>query len=365
MHCSERERLLPVPLDDDVVIADKAMLGLLALVQKIARAPTAVLIYGETGAGKEIVADCLHRSSTRANGPFVHLNCAAVPESLLESELFGYERGAFTGAHGKKRGLFEVADGGTLFLDEIGELSPAAQAKLLRALETRTIVPLGSTHARHVDFRIVSATHRDLQADVQAGRFRQDLFYRLNGFLLRVPPLRERPAEVVPLAELFARRFARVLGAAAAPLFDDAAIAAMLGYAWPGNVRELKNASEHAVLVCDGRPILPEHFPDAVTSPRSRGAEGGLPRDKLRERLAEMELISIDRAIAAEGGNATRAALRLGVSRGALLHKMRKHGLMLTRCYGVPAHDDARPSIRRAPIGPDRSPSGSDPRSSR
>ena len=207
---------LPLPSLPGVVVADDAMVHVFELVRKVAAAPTTVLILGETGVGKEVVAEQIHRQSPRAKGPFVRLNCGSLPETLLESELFGHEKGAFTGAERRKQGYLEAADGGTLFLDEIGELAPTMQSKLLRVLENRRVMRVGGREEIAVDVRIIAATNRDLDAEVKSGRFREDLYFRIAGFVIDVPPLRERPVEIVLLAELFARQFAQRLGVSAA-----------------------------------------------------------------------------------------------------------------------------------------------------
>jgi transcriptional regulator with PAS, ATPase and Fis domain len=255
------------------------------------------------------------------------LNCASLPETLLESELFGYERGAFTGADKRKQGYFEAATGGTLFLDEIGEMPLGLQAKLLHVLERRTITRVGSTQEVPVDVRLVAATHRDLERDCRAGRFREDLFFRVSGFTLIVPPLRDRRSEVVPLALFFAGAFAAELGQAA-PRFTDGADRALAGWDWPGNVRELKNAIERAVVLSGGAMIDVDHLPDKIrdaarrAAPRAPAAVGDM-----KEHLAEVERAAIEAALAEHGGNQTRAATRLGISRRALIYKMEKHGL--------------------------------------
>jgi DNA-binding NtrC family response regulator len=325
--------------DSQIVVLDPAMQRVYELVGRVAASPMTVLLLGETGVGKEVVAEALHRRSPRAKGPFVRLNCASLPETLLESELFGYEKGAFTGAERRREGYFEAAAGGTLLLDEIGELPPGTQVKLLRVLETRAIARLGGTRELKVDVRVVAATNRDLAAEVRAGRFREDLFFRISAFTLHVPPLRDRRSEILPLAEAFAVEFARSLGCAV-PEVTPAARARLVAYAWPGNVRELRNVIERAVVLGSGRIDLAD-LPDPV-----RGAAGPavgapaplavptptptFPGDEsaaIRDRMAAIERRAIEEALAATGGNQTRAAARLGLSRRALIYKMEKHGL--------------------------------------
>jgi len=308
------------------IILEPAMRRLYELVDRIADTPVTVLILGETGVGKELVADALHARSSRRAQPLVRLNCAALPENLLESELFGHERGAFTGAERRKVGYFEAASGGTLFLDEIGEMPAPLQAKLLRVLERRVITRVGGTAEIAVDVRLVCATHRDLEAEARAGRFREDLLFRVGGFTLAVPPLRDRLAEIAPLAEHFARGFAAELGQPA-PTLTAAARDALARHDWPGNVRELRNAVERAVVIA-GAVIDVEHLPDRVRNAglRAPSPPGAAPPD-MKEHLADVERAAIAAALAAAGGNQTRAAQQLGVSRRALIYKMEKYGL--------------------------------------
>ncbi|AUX44644.1 uncharacterized protein SOCE26_061100 [Sorangium cellulosum] len=317
--------------DADFIVADEAMVKVFQVVQRLARAQTTVLVLGETGAGKEVVSEQIHLQSPRAAGPFVRLSCAALPEALLESELFGHERAAFTGADRRKIGYFEAAQRGTLLLDEIGEMPLAMQAKLLRVLESRRVARIGGTQEIELDVRVVCATHRDLQAEVAAGRFRQDLYYRISTFVLRVPPLRERRAEIALLAHRFARQVAERMGERA-PRFGPAAMQVLEAHVWPGNVRELRNAVEHAVVLAEGGVVEVEHLPASVTggdaAPASAGAPGALAEGgPMPARLAELEKKSIEEALAAEGYNQTRAAKRLGISRRALLYKLEKYGI--------------------------------------
>jgi transcriptional regulator with PAS, ATPase and Fis domain len=312
-------------LDDVVVVADPAMQKVFQVLRRLAKTGTTVLVLGETGVGKEVIAEQLHRTSDRAAGPFVALNCAALPPSLLEAELFGYERGAFTGADRRKNGFFEAAEGGTIFLDELGEMPLATQVKLLRVLEERVVTRLGGTKPLPIDVRIVCATHRDLPADIAAGRFREDLYYRINAFTIVVPPLRERPIEIALLADSFARRFAETMGDAPPRIAPEAA-RALAAHAWPGNVRELRNAIEHAVVLTEDGVIRPEHLPANVVG-RGRQGEAARGEGALRSRVADVERVNIEAALAAEGNNQTRAAARLGISRRALIYKLAKYGI--------------------------------------
>jgi DNA-binding NtrC family response regulator len=310
-------------LPDDVICADEAMRKVLTLARRLARANTTVLVTGETGVGKEVVAELLHRWSARSAGPLVRLNCAALPETLLESELFGHERGAFTGAERRKIGHVEAAHGGTLFLDEVGEMPASTQVKLLRVLESRRIARLGATEEVEVDVRVVCATHRDLEADVTAGRFREDLYYRISAFALRVPPLRERPTEIMLLAEVFARRFAQICGSPP-PRISSEAARVLMGHRWPGNVRQLRNAIEHAVVMADAGVVLPEHLPESLKGRAGRpGSAGGA----LQAQIEDLERERLRQALESENWNQTRAAARLGISRRALIYKMGKYAL--------------------------------------
>jgi two-component system response regulator AtoC len=305
-----------------VVISDPAMAQVFERVRRVAQAGTTVLLLGETGVGKEVIAEQIHRLSPRAGGPFVRLNCGSLPETLLESELFGHERGAFTGADRRKPGFLETADGGTLLLDEIGELGSSMQTRLLRVLEDRKFMRVGGREEITSDLRVVAATNRELEREVSAGRFRQDLYFRLSAFIIRVPPLRERPSEIDLFAELFARQFAKRMNRARFRLGGDA-MAVLRAHDWPGNVRELRNAIEHAVVLAEDGVVAPHHLPDTVRGARSAGAASG----GMRGQVAETERRAIEEAMNAEDGNQTRAARRLGISRRALIYKLDKHGL--------------------------------------
>jgi transcriptional regulator with PAS, ATPase and Fis domain len=305
-------------------VIDPVMQRVYKLVGKIAPSTMTVLILGETGTGKELVAAAIHRGSPRASGPMIKLNCAALPETLLESELFGHERGAFTGADRRKEGFFEAADGGTLFLDEIGEMPAALQAKLLRVLETKVITRVGGTAEVPVSVRVVAATHRDLHADARAGRFRQDLLYRIGGFTIAVPPLRDRKGEIVPLAEHFVRVAAEEVGRPP-PALTPEAREALLAYRWPGNVRELENAIERALVLCEDAIAFGD-LPERVREVAQRAGTVPVTGD-IQGQLADVERAAIAAALEAHGDNQTRAARALGLSRRALIYKMEKYGL--------------------------------------
>ena len=313
----------PAPRGEPIIL-DSAMQRVYSLVERIADSQMTVLILGETGVGKELVAEAIHRRSGRRDKPLIKLNCAALPETLLESELFGHEKGAFTGADKRKIGFFEAADGGTLFLDEIGEMPLALQAKLLRVLERKMITRVGGTTEVSTDTRLVAATHRDLEGEVRLGRFRQDLLFRIGGFTLVVPPLRDRLSEIVPLAEHFIEITAAEQGRPV-PTLTDNAREAVSSYGWPGNVRELKNAVERALVLC-GDKIDVIDLPEKLRDVGQRVRPVTTAAD-VRGQLAEVERAAIVAALEAEHDNQTRAARRLGLSRRALIYKMEKYGL--------------------------------------
>ncbi|MEM7308329.1 MAG: sigma-54 dependent transcriptional regulator [Planctomycetota bacterium] len=291
----------------------------LGAARRAARSDATVLLHGESGTGKELLARAIHRWSARAEGPFVPVNCAALAESLLESELFGHERGAFTGATERREGRLEAAHGGTLFLDEVGDTSPALQVKLLRVLQERCFERVGGNRTVSVDLRVVTATHRDLRAMVAAGDFREDLFYRLNVIALTLPPLRERRADVGLLAEHFVRDFAAQTGRAGLKLSTEAR-RALLAHDWPGNVRELRNAIERAVVLCEGDEIAAEDLPGELF-------EQAVPAVGFHARVEAYRRQVIEEALAETGGNQTRAAERLGLQRTYLSRLIRKYGI--------------------------------------
>jgi DNA-binding NtrC family response regulator len=316
----------------ELVGTSPAMTDVFTTIRKVASGTATVLIRGETGTGKELVARALHESGARKDHPFVRVHCAALPESLLESELFGYEKGAFTGASTRKPGRVELAHKGTLFLDEIGDITPHVQVKLLRVLQERELERIGGTQTIKVDVRFVAATHRDLEAMVAEGTFREDLFYRLNVVPVRVPPLRERGDDV----ESLARHFARVLGAANGKpgiTLENGAIQALRAYAWPGNVRQLQNLIERLVVLTDGTILRADDVerelgPSAIGAGQARGADdraiGGSTLDAHRH---EAEREALVKALARAGDNRTLAARLLNVSRRTLYNKLKEHGI--------------------------------------
>ena len=334
-----------------------AMDGVRDMIRQVAEGDLSVLLTGETGVGKELCAEMIHRMSPRAAKPFVKLNCSALVESLIESELFGHERGAFTGATSANPGLLETGNGGTVFLDEIGELPLGVQAKLLRVIEERIVRRVGATTGKKVDVRFVFATNRDLMDEVEAGRFRRDLYYRVNGLTIEIPPLRERRSEIVPLGRAFA---SRARGGAPVILGNEV-IAALQDHSWPGNVRELRNTIERSVLLSSGGVIRPSHL--VMSPPREPPREWRDPRDSFRDsqttvpittswmdepnepagrpsdpslrrsetslasEVAELERKRILDALERNGGNQTQAARALGMSRGTLIARMDQYGL--------------------------------------
>ncbi|SDB37137.1 sigma-54 interaction domain-containing protein [Belnapia rosea] len=349
------KEFLPLPPDAELIAAmlaaaageadapvhrDPAMAALLDRAAQLATAQASILITGESGTGKEVLARHIHRSSRRMQGPFVALNCAALPEALLESELFGHEKGAFSGAVAARRGKFEQADGGTLLLDEIGEMDPRLQAKILRVIQEREVDRLGGGAPIKVDVRLLAATNRDLAAEVQAGRFRADLYYRLNVLALHIPPLRERPLDILALAGHFAIRYAEANGLPKRAL-SPAAEALLLSHPWPGNVRELENTLHRAVLLARGPAIGPEAVeltllaplpqaeprPAARAEPAASRSLSGLVGRKVEEVERDLILETLSHCL----GNRTRAAEILGISIRTLRNKLHEY-----RAQGMP-----------------------------
>ncbi|HET7038583.1 MAG TPA: sigma-54 dependent transcriptional regulator [Gemmatimonadales bacterium] len=312
----------------EVVGRSAAIARVVELVGKVAASEgTTVMLRGESGVGKEVVAQAIHARSGRRDFPFLEINCTALPETLLESELFGHERGAFTDAKERKQGLLELADRGTVLLDEIGDLPSGAQAKLLRFLEARTFKRVGGVRDITVDVRVIASTNRDLEAAVRDGSFRRDLFFRLNVIPIVIPPLRERPEDVEPLARFFLDRLTTALRRAPRAIGKDA-LAMLERYAWPGNVRELKNVIERAVILEEHREILPEHLPDELKpGGRALDLEPGFRLPAAGIDLESLERDLIRQALEQARGNKTRAAALLGLTRDTLRYRLEKYGI--------------------------------------
>ncbi|HSR98207.1 MAG TPA: sigma 54-interacting transcriptional regulator [Kofleriaceae bacterium] len=342
------------PAGDGAVVEDPAMRALHDQVARAARSPISVLLLGETGVGKEVLARAIHDRSPRARGPFLELHCAALPPSLLEAELFGHEKSAFTGASQARAGLLEAADGGTVFLDEVGELPAPVQVKLLRVLEDHKVLRIGGRTPKKLDVRFVAATNRDLEAEVAAGRFRQDLYFRLNGVSFVIPPLRERTAEIAPLAERFLAAAGATLDRTAPLRLSPDALRDLEGYAWPGNVRELRNAIDRAAVLASGDIIMPADFPGHITRITGPGAAARLldrasdrASDRAGERMEDRtpdptsdpmgstlpppdsssERQRILDALESCAGNQTRAAKLLGISLRTLVNRLTEHDI--------------------------------------
>ena len=310
---------------DSLIFEDPVMAEVLALARHIAPSDASVLITGESGTGKEMMARYLHQRSRRPGRAFVSVNCAAIPETLLESELFGHEKGAFTGASARRIGKFEEADGGTLLLDEISEMDPRLQAKLLRAIQEREIDRVGGSRPVKVDFRLIATSNRDLEREVGAGRFREDLYFRLNVVTLDLPPLRARPGDIPPLARHFAERYARLNGIPRREL-GATALRKLVGHGWKGNVRELENCLHRAVLLAQGDEIGAEAIVLQGGSPGSERGSGGAPSPGVGRTVAEVERDLILDTLRHTLGNRTHAATILGISIRTLRNKLRQYG---------------------------------------
>jgi two-component system, NtrC family, response regulator AtoC len=335
----------PDPVPAGIVLLDPSMRDLYRQLDAVAHSQLNVLVLGETGSGKEVLARALHDRSPRREAPFLPLNCAALNEPLLEAELFGHEKGAFTGASQSRPGLFETAHGGTVFLDEIGELPLSMQTKLLRVLEDRRIMRVGGRASKEVDVRFVAATNKNLKQAILERTFREDLFYRLNGMSFSLPPLRARRSEIRPLCQVFATRACVEHGRPPGVVLSERALALLEQHDWPGNVRELKNVIERAVVLCVGPELGPEHLPSELTEPRapspssassvpaaSSSSERELdPTARLRQEIADLERERVLKALEESGGNQSLAAERLGMSRRSLVYRLSAFGLTRSR----------------------------------
>jgi len=315
-----RDRLRERNAFGHIISADPKTKDVLDLVSQIGPSKASVLITGESGTGKELIAEAIHAASQRAQKTLVRLHCAALAETLLESELFGHERGAFTGAVARREGRFKQADGGTLFLDEIGEIPTAVQVKLLRVLQEKSFERVGGNETLKVDVRIIAATNRDLKAEIKKGTFREDLFYRLNVVTIELPPLRDRRADIPALASFFLRRYAEENGKHIEG-FSDAASAVLSSYSWPGNVRELENVVERAVVLCEAREIEPRHLPPSVAPDANMGG-----RPIPGSTISALERYAILKTLEACGGSTSRAAMILGVSTRKIQYKLHEYG---------------------------------------
>jgi two-component system NtrC family response regulator/two-component system response regulator HydG len=329
----QRPQLSVMPAPDDgfarIISVAPQMNLMKQLAREMALTDATVLITGESGTGKELFAQAIHTASPRANGPLIALNCAGIPEHLLEAELFGYQQGAFTDARQAKPGRFQLAEGGTLFLDEIGEMSAAAQAKLLRVLENHTIDPLGDTRSHKVNIRVIAATNEDLLAQIKGGRFRLDLYYRLNVYQLRIPPLRERPEDIEPILLIFLERARQERGCRIKTIAPEA-LAVLQRHDWPGNVRELHNVVEWLTITCKGDVIEPHHLPASVQSAPVADRSGTDPKPSLLAfglSFREMEKRMLEEALSKASGNVSEASRLLKLTRNTLRYRMAKYHL--------------------------------------
>jgi len=336
LHALEREKRLLLSQAQarsgfsEIIGSSPPMRRMFELIEKVIDTPTTVLIQGETGTGKELIAKVIHYNGPLKNKPFIAENCGALPEHLLESELFGHVRGAFTGAIANKKGLFEIADGGSIFLDEVGEMSPHMQVKLLRVLQDGQFRPVGSNQTRQVNVRVIASTNRDLADAIRKGTFREDLYYRINVFQITPPPLRERKEDILFLANHFLQKFATRIGRPA-PVISPQALDMLMHFDWPGNVRELENEMERALaMVGKGKVIRTEFLSDRIRDMMQDGqpdSDPGASAGTLRDSIQRMEAQMIRKALAATGGNRSKAAKSLGISRQGLLNKIAAYTL--------------------------------------
>jgi len=308
----------------NIIAQSKIMLDIIALIERVAHSSASVLVTGESGTGKEVAAVAIHQNSPRHNKPFIPINCAALPEQLLESELFGHERGAFTGATARKLGRFELADKGTIFLDEIAEMSLNMQAKLLRVLQEKSFERVGGTETLSVDVRVIAATNRELVEAIKKGTFREDLFYRLNVIHIHLPPLRERKEDIPLLAKHFIQKYGHVYQV---DKISPKAMELLCNYHWPGNVRELQNVIERSAIICRGNQIEPEHLPRELYAPQQSSSDVVVDFPDNGISLEELEKELILKALEKSGGNQTKAAQLLGITRSALLYRSQKHDI--------------------------------------
>ena len=329
-----RDRLRERNAFGHIVSEDPKMRALLDLVGQVGPSKATVLITGESGTGKELIAEALCAASPRAGAPFVRLHCAALAESLLESELFGHEKGAFTGAVGRREGRFKQADGGTLFLDEIGEIPQGTQVKLLRFLQEKTFERVGGNETLKVDVRLIAATNRDLKAEIKKGSFREDLYYRLNVIAVELPPLRDRPQDIGPLASFFLGRYAKENGRNIEGISEQA-LKVLAGYDWPGNVRELENVIERAVVLCDAAQVDLRHLPPSLVPAAQRDAAPPIPGSTIQD----LERYAILKTLEACGGSTSKAASILGVSPRKIQYKLHEYSSGPLQGSGNPTSD--------------------------
>jgi len=313
-------------LAEGIIGKSAAIKRVIELARKIAPTNSTVLITGETGVGKELVAQLIHRLSLRKEKSFVALNCAAIPETLLESELFGHKKGAFTGADADKKGLLEEANGGTVFLDEIGEMPLSIQAKLLRVIENQEIRPVGSNEVKKIDVRIIAATNKDLAQSVRERKFREDLMFRLNVIQIYIPPLRDRKEDIPLLTGYLIKKYSQALGKNIKSI-SDSALTMLLNYDYPGNIRELENIIQHSIIVAEGDTITKEDLPEYLPFPKSLPEPAPATAEPVFKTISQMEEELIRQTLIKCKGNQTQAARKLGIGRTTLIRKIKKYGI--------------------------------------